>query len=118
MKNSEIKFNRIDSDISDSLKSGEGGIDEETEKHLKEAFKEILGNDKLKVEVEKLKSEDVPAVLLLSEQSRRLQDLGRMFGGFDNANMFPGEETLVLNGRNPLIKMLADLYKDDGKKRM
>lgn len=116
MKNSEIKFNRIDSDISDSLKSGEGGIDEETEKQLKEAFKEILGNDKLKVEVEKLKSEDVPAVLLLSEQSRRLQDLGRMFGGFDNANMFPGEETLVLNGRNPLIKMLADLYKDDGKK--
>ena len=42
--------------------------------------------------------------------------MGRMFGGFDNASMFPGEETLVLNGRNPLIKMLADLYKDDGKK--
>ena len=43
-----------------------------------------------------LKSEDVPAVLLLSEQSRRIQDMGRMFGGFDNASMFPGEETLVL----------------------
>ncbi len=119
-KNTEVKFNRIDSDLSDSLKGGDEGkegIDENSRKELENIFKKALENDKLNLRVESLKSDDVPSVMLLSEQSRRMQDMSRMFGGMNaNPDMFPGEETLVLNSRNSLIKTLLSLSSDKGRK--
>jgi len=119
MKETNVKFNRIDADISDSLK--DNGEDKEIGKNAKEAleklFKDVLHNDKLKIQVEGLKTSNVPGIILLSEQSRRLQEMSRMFGGNMNVeNMFPSEETLVLNSKNELVKMLVKLNEKEEKK--
>ena len=110
----EIKFNRIDADITDALKEGEEVIQPEG---LEASLREILGSEKLKVTVEPLKSEDVSAVILLSEQSRRMQEMSKMFsGGQMPLGMFEEELSLVLNGNHSVVKMLLDLYGDDSRK--
>jgi len=120
MKNSDIKFLRIDSDVTDSLKDDEGSKDKDEIKKMQESleklFKENLSNDKLKIQVEALKSANVPGVIMLSEQSRRLQDMSRMFGGMDMQGMFPVDETLVLNKNNNLVKALMKM-KDEVEKK-
>lgn len=121
MKESGVKFNRIDSDISDTLKDKDSKdenkeeIEKET-KTLEDLFKNILNNDKIKVNVESLKSEDIPAVILLSEESRRMQQMNSMFPGMDTANMFQNEETLVLNRKNNLVKAILSKNNDESKK--
>jgi len=121
----DIKFNRIDSNISDSLKEkpdgAKDGGDEKDEKKddkdeaLQKLFRETLRNDKLKIQTESLKSESVSAMILLSEQSRRMQEMSKMFG-----QLTPGwvqnEETLVLNKNNPLIKALVKILDDETRK--
>ncbi|MCX7773756.1 MAG: molecular chaperone HtpG, partial [Clostridia bacterium] len=57
-----------------------------------------------------------PAVILLSEESRRFREMSRSFGGGFNADLFPNEETLVLNRSNPLIKRIAVLYDEENRK--
>ncbi len=118
-KNHDVKFLRIDADITDTLKH-EDAPGEETKKlhteKLEKIFRTAVGNDALKVNVEALKSEGTPAVILLSEQSRRFREMSRSFGGgMDMASMFPNEETLVLNLRNPLIKRLMELDGDSSR---
>lgn len=114
MKENEVKFNRIDSDLSESLKNDEKTENESDTKKLQEdlekLFKEALNNDQLKVQVENLKTENVPAMILLSEQSRRMQEMSVMFGGgMDMRSMFPQEQTLVLNRNNQLIQAVLTL---------
>lgn len=112
-KNHDVKFQRIDSDIMDNLKHEDGPGEELKKLHtekLEKMFRAALGNETLKVSVEALKSDGTPAVILLSEQSRRFREMSRSFGGgMDMASMFPNEETLVLNLRNPLIMRLMEL---------
>lgn len=119
MNESGIKFLRIDSDIGESLKDTENKLDEnamkETSESLEKLFKEKLANDKLKVRVESLKSASVPGMILLSEQSRRMQEMSRMFGGMSFAGMYGNEETLVLNTNNGLIKSLLKLKDKEDK---
>lgn len=115
-KESDVHFNRIDSDLSDSIKNGEKVQDEEAQKKLTAIFQEVLGNDKLKVQVETLKAEDIPAIILLSEQSRRMQDMSVLFGRGDMKDMFPSEETFVLNAGNPLVKSVLKLSEQPEKK--
>ena len=114
MKDNNIKFKRIDSalsDISDSV--------EETDdaKALVDLFKSELNDETLKIEVQKLKNDAVPAVILLSEESRRMQEMyrsyGQQFAGM--ANMFTDEFTLVVNANNELVTKLPTLD-DDTKK--
>jgi molecular chaperone HtpG len=84
---------------------------------LEKIFKEALGDDKIKIQVEALKSDSVPGIILLSEQSRRMQEMSRLFGGGqDMAGMFPDEETLVLNTNNSLIKSILNLDGREDKK--
>jgi molecular chaperone HtpG len=116
MKESGVQFNRIDSDLSDVLKNKEAEADENATKELEDLFKSALSNDKLNIKVETLKASNIPALILLSEQSRRMQEMSRMFGGADMKNMFPDEETLVLNRNSQLIKALAAMKNDDDKK--
>ncbi len=118
MKNPEIKFSRIDADLSESLKNGDAQNDSTEEAQaLEKLFKDTLGNDKLKVQVESLKSATVPGIILLSEQSRRMQEMSRMFGGgMDIKNMFPEEITLVLNRSNSLIKALMVIKDKEERK--
>ncbi len=119
MKENNIKFSRIDSDLSESMKDESAGEDKaELAKELEKIFKEALGNDKLKVQVEALKSAGVPGMILLSEYSRRMQEMSRMYGmgGMDMRGMFPDEQTLVLNSNNALIKAVVKLAGNEAKK--
>lgn len=102
----EVKFTRIDSDISSALK-GET-TDKSQEEKLTNLFKEALNNDKLKVSVENLKSTGIASMLLISEESRRMQEMMKMYN-MQGMNMgLPEEEvTLVLNQNHPLIDALA-----------
>jgi len=110
----EIKFNRIDADITDALK---GESDEAQPEGLEAKFREILNNEKLNVKVESLKSEDISSVILLSEQSRRMKEMTKMFGGGAGLppGMFEDELTLVLNGSNSLVKSLLGFAADSGR---
>ena len=108
-----VKFNRIDSDISGSLKDGEEG-DTGEDDTLVELFKEKLAKDGLNIKTESLKADSVSAIMLLPEHSRRMQEMSKMFGGFPGMSA-PTEETLVLNKNNALVKALL-LLKDNGEK--
>ena len=113
-KNEDIKFMRIDADITDSSKEEstkkEKKQNEKDAKTLTELFHEVAGNDKLTVKLEVLKNEGISSVLTVSEESRRMQDMMKMYsvGGMD-MGMFGSEgETLVLNSRNELVKYLIN----------
>ncbi len=109
-KNEGVKFQRIDADVTDALKAE---TDEEAAKELEEEakalgeiMKKVLENDKLVVKVEKLKDEKISSVLTLSEESRRMQDMMKMYSmpGMDMGG-FGGEgETLLLNANHPLVQ--------------
>ena len=115
MKNPDIKFKRIDSALADTAE--EADADDEKNKKLVELFKDELKDDKLKIEVSKLKNKDIPAVILLSEESRRMQEMyksyGQQFAGM--ADMFHDEFTLVVNSENSLIERLDTLDEDTRK---
>ncbi len=115
MKNEGLKFSRVDAAISNELK-GDGKA--ENAEALIAEFKTLIGNEELKVEVQELKADDMPAVMLISEQSRRMKEMYRSYGQQFAAmgDMFKEEYTLVLNTANPLIKKLPDL--DSNKKTL
>jgi len=103
----EVKFKRIDSDLTEALK-GEG--EEEKNEDLETYFRKMLGSEKLSVNLQPLKSEGVSAVILLSEQSRRMQEMSKMFGGGQMPpGMFEEELTLVLNRNHSLVKTFLGL---------
>jgi molecular chaperone HtpG len=120
MKDSGVKFLRIDADLSENLKDTSSTEDEAKVKEkteiIEKLFKEAIGDEKLKIKVENLKMTSTPGMILLSEESRRMQDMGRMFGGMDMSHMFPKDETLVLNSGNRLIKTLLKLKEKEDKK--
>ncbi|MBP3594453.1 MAG: molecular chaperone HtpG [Lachnospiraceae bacterium] len=107
-ENKDVKFQRIDADLTDTFT--EGGDDlEALNNELSELFKKALGKEKLEVKVEKIKSEKVSAMITLSEESRRMQDMMKMYrmtGMGDD--MFAGGEKLVLNANHPLVKYLGE----------
>ena len=115
MKNPNIKFKRIDSAISDIAEEEKG--DDEANKAIAEMFKNELKDDNLKVEVQNLKNKSVPAVILLSEESRRMQEMYKSYGQqfASMAGMFHDEFTLVINSGNELIKKL-DTADEETKK--
>lgn len=117
-KNEGIKFMRIDADVTDAMKA------KTSKKALKEMeeqaeaigsiMKKALKNDKLIVKVEKLKNKKVSSVLTLSEESRRMQDMMKMYSmpGMD-MSAFGGEgETLILNANHPLVQYVTE-HQDD-----
>ncbi len=113
-KNEDIKFQRIDADLTDSFKEEVSDADKETiaEKTttLSELFKKVLHKDKLEVKVEKLKNEGVSSMLTVSEESRRMQDMMKMYSmqGMD-MGMFGDEgETLILNAGNKLVQYIFE----------
>ena len=106
-KDQTIQFRRIDADLSEELRE-EGETDEETAKALAEVFRTSLKNDKLEIKVENLKNEKVAAMLTLSEESRRMQDMMKMYNMYGmDPSMFGSQETLVLNAKHPLVQYVA-----------
>ena len=119
-KNEDIRFMRIDADITDSSREDATKKDkkkaEKDEKSLAELFHKALSNDKLAVKLEILKNENISSILTVSEQSRRMQDMMKMYamGGGMDPSMFGAEgETLVLNSRNELVKYLINHIEAD-----
>ena len=109
MKNQDVKFLRIDAEVSDNFKE-EVSEDElkETEEKLSELFKKALNNDKLNIKVEKLKNADTSSLITLSEEARRMQEMMEMYGmtGMD-PSMFgvaADSMTLILNANNNLVQ--------------
>ncbi|EJW91781.1 hypothetical protein EVA_20112, partial [gut metagenome] len=106
-KHQEIQFKRIDADLTEEMKE-EGAADEETSKELTEIFRKHLGKEKLEVRVEKLKNESVAAMVTLSEESRRMQDMMKMYNMYGmDPGMFGGQETLILNMNHPLVQYVS-----------
>lgn len=105
-----VKFRRIDTDLADIFKEAPSeeetkALEEDTTK-LTDIFKKALGRENMTVKVEKLKNADVSSMMTLSEESRRMQDMMKMYGMGDTG-MFSGEgETLVLNANNELVQYI------------
>ena len=112
-KHSDIRFLRIDADVHDSLKDEVGEDEKEsfqkTADSLVEIFRKELNNDKLDVKVEKLKDDKVAAMAVLSEHSRRMGEMMKMYGmaGMD-PSLYGNEVTLVLNASHPLVQFVTE----------
>jgi molecular chaperone HtpG len=113
MKQNDVHFHRIDSQLAST--GDEKASEEEADKTLAEDVKKIINDENLKVEVRALKDEEIPAVILLGEQSRRMQEMYRSYGQqmAGMADMFKNEFTLVLNKSNALINKLPELGDED-----
>ena len=109
-KNEGLKFARVDADIADSFKE-ETSEDElkETTETLTEIFKKALNNEQLEVKVEKLKDAGISSVITLSEESRRMQDMMKMYNMNGNMAMFGTMgQTLILNANNSLVQYILN----------
>lgn len=109
-RNENYRFQRIDADVTESLKEDVSEEDlKETTDTLTEVFKKALGKENLNVEVTKLKDENISSMITLSEESRRMQDMMKMYNMYGmDPSMFGGNETLVLNANNPLVKYIFE----------
>ncbi len=107
----KYKFLRIDADIDGALKEGEGNA--EDNKALVEAFKSALKNTTIAVKAEKFKSAEIPAVINVSEFSRRFGEMNAFYGlaGADADR----DMTLVINTANPAVQVFAGLDADKQK---
>ena len=116
-KHEGLKFLRIDTDLNASFKEEVKEDDEafkKTSEELTEVFKKALNNDKLDIKVEKMKNASVASMITVSEETRRMQDMMKMYsmGGMD-MGMFGGTgETLVLNANHPLVQYVLG-HKED-----
>ena len=118
-KNEGIKFQRIDADLTDTFKSRTSKKAEEEMKGQAEAIakimKKALKKDKLEVKVEKLKNKKISSMITLSEESRRMQDMMKMYAmnGMGMGDMAEEGETLILNANHPLVQYVIGHEEDE-----
>ncbi|MBD5499621.1 MAG: molecular chaperone HtpG [Lachnospiraceae bacterium] len=118
-KNEGIKFQRIDADLTDTFKAK---TSKKAEKELEEAaeaigkvMKKALKKDQITIKVEKLKNKKISSMITLSEESRRMQDMMRMYSmpGMDMGGFGKEGETLVLNANHPLVQYVMEHTEGD-----
>ena len=111
-KNKDLKFLRIDADLNEALCEKEEAVDEASEireKALASAVQKAIGEAAPQVKLESFKNAEVAAMLTLSEESRRMQDMMRQYGMADSEGMFGASgATLVLNRKHPLVRYLQE----------
>ena len=115
-KNPNVKFKRIDADLTDSFKAktskkAQKELDDAAEE-IGKAMKKALKRENLTVKLDKLKNKKIASMLTISEETRRMQDMMKMYGG----GMMPGfgsedGATLVLNANHPLVQYIME-HKD------
>ena len=115
-KNQGVQFNRIDADLSDILKENDNEDNKEIKTDIENLFKDVIGDRINNYSVESLKSEDTPAIILISEQSRRMAEMRSQFAGMDFGMSFEEEKTLVINNNSSIVKKLVSLKDDESKK--
>ncbi len=118
-KNTDLKFERVDSDITENLLEQDAGKeiisgpDNKTkEERIEQVFKDKLDIKGLSVRVETLKDDSVPGMILLNEQSRRLKEMMRTMGQGEMPDMF-SEHTLMVNTASPAVEKILKLQ-DEG----
>ena len=115
-KNEGIHFKRIDADLEDAFKAKSSKkLEEELKANtetLTALFKKILKKDNVKIKVEKLKNKEISSMLLLSEESLRMQDMMRQYGMKDG-ELGKGDQTLVLNTNHKLVQYLLSHNEGD-----
>ncbi len=122
-KNEGIKFRRIDADLTDSLKSKTSKKAEEeltkAAETIGKVMKKAIKKDKIEIRVEKLKNKKIASMMTLSEESRRMQDMMKMYAmpGMDMGDYGKEGETLVLNASHPLVQYVLD-HTDDSNVSM
>ncbi|MCI6173884.1 MAG: molecular chaperone HtpG [Clostridiales bacterium] len=104
-RNENLRFARIDSELADEFKSG-SEVSKEDADSLTATFRKSLGNDKLDVRVENMKDPDVAAIVTVSEENRRMQDMMKMYGMNGMYGDEGTQETLVLNAGHPLVQFV------------
>ena len=112
-RNENVNFQRIDADLTDSMKEENAEDLKELTDTLIDVFKKALKKENMNVKVEKLKNDSISSMMTLSEESRRMQEMMKMYGM--DANMFGGDTqtTLILNANHPLVKYVADHKEDE-----
>ncbi len=111
-KNEGIKFMRIDADLTDDFTSKTGKKEQEEMdaalEGIQKLYKKALKKEKVNVKLSKLKNKKIASMITLSEESRRMQDMMKMYGmsGMGMGDMGKEGETLVLNYSHPLVKAL------------
>ena len=117
MKNNEVKFERVDSDVTENLieddqtkKLIDGSDERSLEEKIKAAFADNLNQDGLTIRVETLKDASIPGMILLSEQNRRMQELTRMMGQ-EGQDLFK-DHTLMVNSASPVVKNVLKLQEE------
>ncbi len=111
-RNDEIKFQRVDSEIDESLKEDKSELtdkDGETKsENLRNLIKEALNNEKVTIQVQSLKNTDAPpAIILLPEQMRRINDIGALMD--QRLPGLPEHHVLLVNRKHPLVDSLLKL---------
>ncbi len=112
-QNQDVRFLRIDSELTEDLKE-EGSELREEQEALQEVFRKALSRDKLEVKVENFKNEKISAMVTLSEEGRRMSEMMKMYGMQDRADgddPFAPQPTLILNAKHPLVKYVLE-HKD------
>ena len=115
-KKENVRFQRIDADVTDTFKED---VSEEEMKTatdtLTEVFRKALNKEQLEVKVEKLKNTNVASMITLSEESRRMQEMMKMYNMYGmDPGMFGGAETLVLNANHSLVQYILN-HKDSDR---
>lgn len=113
MKNEGVIFKRIDEDLSDAFKTKNSAkVEEElkvNEEELAKLFKKIVKKDNIKVKLEKLKNKDISAMMTMSGETRKMQEMMRMYASGMGIDEFSKEGlTLVLNANNKLVQFLIE----------
>ena len=110
-RNETIQFQRIDADVTDTIKEEVADDDKESFKEtsdsLVEIFRKELGNENLDVKIEKLKDDKVASMITLSEQNRRMQEMMKMYGMGAMGMDMGSEGTLILNANHPLVQYVV-----------
>ena len=112
-RNSDLQFVRIDADLDSDL-TNKKKVSKKLTESLTNIFRKHLGNEGLTVEVRNMKDHDVPAVLTLSEQNRRMQEMMKMYGM--DAGGYGSQEVLILNAGNDLVKYIEENEDNDNTK--
>jgi molecular chaperone HtpG len=111
----KVKYVRIDADVAGALKNDEAVAES---KELTDLFIKVSGNEKLKVEFTALKDTTVPLLLTVSEESRRMEEMMKLYSmnGMGMGMSFPTESTLSINTACPLINKLEGMEEEKQEK--
>ena len=109
-----VKFCRVDADIAEAVKNGEFSAENEA---IASIFKKVCSNDSITVTFSSLKDENIPAMLNISEESRRMEEMMKLYGMADREDIpYHVDMSLVINTSSRLIKKLSECIDTDPDK--